>query len=118
MSLPHPLGTGPRLAEALARLARTIDARAGSEPEISYTARLLGRGPLQCGKKLGEEAVELALALAVQGDEEVVNEAADLLYHMLVALRSRGISLDAVGDALAAREGRSGIEEKARRSSE
>jgi len=118
MSLPHPLGNASRLAEALARLAHTIDARADSDPEISYTAKLLHRGPLQCGKKLGEEAVELALALAAQTDADVANEAGDVLYHLLVALKSRGISLDTVGEALASREGRSGLEEKARRPSE
>jgi len=118
MTLPKPLGDGERLADALARLAHTIDTRADTDPGVSYTAKLLARGPLQCGKKLGEEAVELALALAAQPDEEVVSEAADVLYHLLVALKSRGIPLDQVGVSLAAREGRSGLEEKARRPSD
>jgi len=114
---PHsqPLGDGKSLADAMERLAHTIDNRAESDTHISYTAKLLGKGPIQCGKKLGEEAVELALAIAAQSDADVVDEAADVVYHLLVALKSRGIALDAVGDALHAREGRSGLEEKARR---
>lgn len=110
-----PLGRTARLESALSHLSETIEARVGGDPGSSYTARLLARGPKQCGKKLGEEAVELALALAAEGDQEVAGETADLLYHLLVALRSRGVSLDEVADALAQRQGLSGLEEKARR---
>ncbi|MEM7766733.1 MAG: phosphoribosyl-ATP diphosphatase [Pseudomonadota bacterium] len=117
MSDPSPLGKGTRLTAALSRLAGTIDARADRDPGVSYTAKLLARGPLHCGKKVGEEAVELALAVAAQDRGEVVSEAGDVLYHLLVALKARGISLDEVGDALAAREARSGLEEKASRPS-
>lgn len=110
-----PLGDTARLDAAMTHLADTIEARVGSDPQASYTARLLERGPKQCGKKLGEEAVELALALAAEDAADVAAETADLLYHLLVALRSRGVSLDEVADALARRQGLSGLEEKARR---
>lgn len=109
------LGRGDQLAAALARLASTIDDHSGRDVDISYTAKLLSGGPMRCGKKLGEEGVECALAVAAQGEGEVVEEAADLLYHLLVALKSRSVTLDSVGVALTAREGRSGLEEKAAR---
>ena len=116
MAQAKPLGDGDTLKAALTRLAHTIDARAGTDTDISYTAKLLQKGPLHCGKKLGEEGVECALAMAAQDDSAVAAEAADVLYHLLVGLRARGIPLDVVGDALSAREGRSGLEEKASRS--
>ncbi len=115
MTSDAPLGTGATLMGALTRLSATIDARAHADPEISYTARLLARGPLASAKKLGEEGVECALAIAAQDKPDVAAEAADMLYHLLVALRTRGVSLDDVGRALVEREGRSGLEEKARR---
>lgn len=111
----QPLGSLDGLAEALAHLAATIDSRAGGDPSSSYTAKLLSDGPLKSGKKLAEEAVELALALAAESDEEVAAEAADVLYHFLVALRARGVSLDSVAAALKARQGLSGLAEKASR---
>lgn len=112
---PHTLGSPAEFFAALDHLAQTIDARAGGDPAASYTARLLEKGPLKCGKKIGEEATELALALVAEGDEEVASEAADLIYHMLVGLRARGIPLDAVGAALAGRTAMSGLDEKASR---
>ena len=111
-----PLGPTGDLNTVLAELAATIDARAGGDPSQSYTAKLLAAGPLKCAKKLGEEATELALALAAEGDDAVASETADLLYHLLVALRARGVPLDAVAAALEARQGQSGLEEKANRS--
>ena len=103
------------LAEQLRRLAATIAERQGGDPTSSYTAKLLAGGPAMADKKLGEEAVELAIA-AVQGDgKAVASESADLLYHWLVLLQACGVTPDAVAEALAAREGRSGLEEKATR---
>ncbi|MEM1036667.1 MAG: phosphoribosyl-ATP diphosphatase [Pseudomonadota bacterium] len=110
-----PLGSSQSLAEMLTYLAETVDARAGSDPSASYTAKLLSEGPLHCGKKIAEEGAELALALAAQGEAETASEAADLLYHMLVGLRSKGVSLDEVAEALAKRQGISGLDEKAAR---
>lgn len=103
------------LGETLERLARTIEARRGDDPAGSYTARLLAGGPPLAGKKLGEEAVETVIA-AMQGDPEAVAaESADLLYHWLVLLAVSGVSLDAVAKRLEAREGVSGLVEKAGR---
>ena len=110
-----PLGSSAFLGEVLAELAKTIDARAGGDPESSWTAKLLMGGPALTAKKLGEEGVEAALAVASQDDKAVAAEAADLVYHLLVALRSRGVPLDAVAKALEARQGKSGIAEKASR---
>jgi phosphoribosyl-ATP pyrophosphohydrolase len=116
MKMQHePLGPAAFLGEVLAELARTIDARAGGDPEKSWTAKLLASGPALTAKKLGEEGVEAALAISHQGDKEATAEAADLLYHLLVALRSRGISLDVLAKELERRQGKSGIEEKASR---
>lgn len=109
------LGKGEKLTGALERLASVIDSHAGRDTGISYTAKLLSGGPKTCAKKFGEEAVEFALAVAGEGEADVAAEAADALYHMLVALKARGVALDAVGAALASREGRSGLEEKASR---
>lgn len=111
----QPLGSLDSLVDALTHLAGTIDSRAGGDPGSSYTAKLLADGPLKSGKKLAEEAVELALALAAEGDDEVAAEAADVMYHFFVALRARGVSLDAVAAALRARQGMSGLAEKASR---
>jgi len=100
---------------ALTRLARTIDARRGGDPEASWTAKLLAKGPEKCAEKFGEEAVE-AVIEAVRGDRaRLTAEAADVLYHLLVMLASRGVALDDVLAELERREGTSGIAEKAAR---
>lgn len=111
----EPLGPAGFLGETLNDLAKTIDSRVGDDPSSSWTAKLLMGGPALTAKKLGEEGVEAALAVASQGDGEVAKEAADLLYHLLVALRSRGVTLDQVAKVLADRQGVSGIAEKASR---
>jgi phosphoribosyl-ATP pyrophosphohydrolase len=104
-----------QFAEVLSRLSATIEARKGADPSSSYTAKLLAGGPALAGKKMGEEAVEAIIA-AVQGDPDALAaESADLIYHWLVLLAAAGVSLDAVAEKLAAREGRSGIDEKAAR---
>ena len=105
------------LAEQLRRLAEVIASRRGADPASSYTAKLLAEGPARAAKKLGEEAVELAIA-AAQGDRAAVaSESADLLYHWLVLLEACGVEPETVAKALAAREGRSGLDEKASRGS-
>jgi phosphoribosyl-ATP pyrophosphohydrolase len=96
-------------------LAATIDARSGASGEVSYTRKLLDKGPAHCARKLGEEAVETVIA-AVEGDRDaLVAESADLIYHLLVLLKSRGVTLADVEAALAKRTGTSGLEEKAAR---
>ena len=96
-------------------LAKTIDARATASGDASYTRKLLDKGPAHCARKMGEEAVETVIA-AVEGDRDaLVSESADLIYHLLVLLKSRGLSLDDVEAALAQRTAQSGLEEKAAR---
>jgi phosphoribosyl-ATP pyrophosphohydrolase len=104
-----------KLAQQLQALAATIASRRGADPDQSYTARLLARGPAEAAKKFGEEAVELVIAAAQGYADGIAAESADVLYHWLVLLEACGVSPDAVADALAAREGQSGIDEKASR---
>ena len=100
---------------AIERLAATIAARAGADPDTSWTARLLAQGPEACARKFSEESIEAAFA-ALKGDRAgLAAEAADVIYHLLVMLASRGVTLAEVEAVLAAREGRSGIAEKAAR---
>ncbi|MFZ5710680.1 MAG: phosphoribosyl-ATP diphosphatase [Pseudomonadota bacterium] len=101
--------------DPLAGLAAAIAARRGDDPGLSWTARLLSEGPERCARKFGEEAVE-AIIEAVRGDRErLVSEAADVLYHLLVMLAARDVTLDEVLSELRRREGRSGLAEKAGR---
>ena len=96
-------------------LARFLAERAKASPSESYTARLLQEGPARAAKKLGEEAVEAAIA-AVQGDRQaLVLEAADVLYHLLVVLRAGDVPLDEVMSELQRRTAQSGLAEKASR---
>ncbi len=99
----------------LDRLAATIAARKTAAPESSWTAKLLSLGPEKCAEKFGEEAVE-AIIEAVKGDRaRLTAEAADVLYHLLVMLAARDVSLAEVLAELARREGTSGLAEKAAR---
>jgi phosphoribosyl-ATP pyrophosphohydrolase len=100
---------------ALHRLSETIVSRKGADPDTSWTAKLLAKGPEKCAEKFGEEAIE-AIIEAVKGDRaKLTSEAADVLYHLLVMLAARDLSLDDVLAELARREGTSGIAEKAAR---
>lgn len=100
---------------ALDRLAATVETRRGADPDSSWTAKLLARGPEKCAEKFGEEAIE-AIIEAVRGDRErLTSEAADVLYHLLVMLAARGVTLAEVLAELERREGVSGIQEKASR---
>lgn len=100
-----------RFADILDRLNATVAARAGADPSSSWTAKLLA-DPKLAAKKLGEEALETALADTA---DHTAAESADLIYHWLVLLQARGVSLDAVAEKLEAREGVSGLAEKASR---
>lgn len=100
---------------ALSRLAATVESRKDADPESSWTAKLLARGPEKCAEKFGEEAVE-AIIEAVRGDRaRLTAEAADVLYHLLVMLAARDVTLAEVEAELARREGISGLAEKAAR---
>ncbi|HEY3815164.1 MAG TPA: bifunctional phosphoribosyl-AMP cyclohydrolase/phosphoribosyl-ATP diphosphatase HisIE [Caulobacteraceae bacterium] len=87
----------------LARLQQTITARASADPETSWTAKLLAKGPKRVAQKVGEEGVETALAGAAGDVEELASESADLIYHLLVLLKARGLPFQAVLDVLADR---------------
>lgn len=100
---------------ALERLAATIDARKDADPEVSWTAKLLSKGPEKCAEKFGEEAVEAIVAAATGNRPNLTSEAADVLYHLLVMLAARGLTLGDVLSELERREGTSGITEKASR---
>ena len=100
---------------ALDRLAVTIAARKGADPETSWTAKLLAAGPEKCAEKFGEEAVE-AIIEAVKGDRtRLIAEAGDVIYHLLVMLAARDITLADLIAELERREGLSGLAEKAAR---
>jgi len=87
----------------LTTLETIIDDRLKNPAEESYTSSLIARGPKRVAQKIGEEAVEVALA-SVSGDrEEITNEAADLIFHLLVLLRTQGIKLDDVTSVLESR---------------
>jgi phosphoribosyl-ATP pyrophosphohydrolase len=92
-----------------------VHQRAAASPEQSYTRKLIDRGVAHCAKKLGEEAVETALAAVSEDREHLIAEAADLLYHLLVVLEARGVKLAEVETALEARTTQSGLDEKASR---
>ncbi len=96
-------------------LERRIHERAAASADVSYTRKLLDRGMSQCAKKLGEEAVELALASVAESRERLIDEAADLIYHLLVVLKARDVKLAEVEAVLGARTVQSGLSEKASR---
>jgi phosphoribosyl-ATP pyrophosphohydrolase len=96
-------------------LEQRIQARAQESGEVSYTRKLLDRGVAQCAKKLGEEAIETVLAAVSEERPRLIAESADLIYHLLVLLKARDISLAEVEAELAARTHQSGLDEKASR---
>jgi len=96
-------------------LEKRVQERARESADVSYTRKLLDRGINHCAKKFGEEAVEAAIAAVGEDRSRLVSEAADVLYHLLIVLHVRGISLDDVETELAARTRQSGLAEKAAR---
>jgi len=101
--------------DVLNRLAATIKARRTARPEDSHTRRLLDGAPVRPAKKLGEEAVEMAIAALAQDDKALIAETADVLYHMLVVLESRGVALEEVFDELERRMSATDLNEKRRK---
>ena len=100
---------------SLEKLAAIIASRQGQPTDSSYTAKLLNSGTEKCAKKFGEEAFELAMASVLGNKANTANEAADVLYHLLVLLQSSGVALSDVMAVLEKREGTSGLVEKANR---
>jgi len=101
--------------DVLSRLAATIKDRRNARPEDSHTRRLLDGAPIKPAKKLGEEALEVAIAALAQDDNALILESADLLYHFLVVLESRGIMLDDVLAELERRMSATALEQKKRK---
>jgi len=96
-------------------LEKRVSDRAQASADVSYTRKLIDRGVAHCAKKLGEEAVEAAIAAIAEDRQRTIAEAADVLYHLLVVLHVRGIALDEVEAELGARTRQSGLDEKAAR---
>ena len=96
-------------------LEKRVQERAQASADVSYTRKLIDRGVTHSAKKLGEEAVEAAIAAVGEDKSRMVGEAADLLYHLLVVLHLRGITLDEVEAELGERTRQSGLDEKASR---
>lgn len=104
--------------DILKRLADTIDSRhpaKGGNPESSYTAKLMHKGPNTFLKKIGEEATELVMAAKDKNRDQIIYEAADLWFHSMVALSYYDLRPEDVLNELARREGLSGLDEKASR---
>ncbi len=101
--------------DTLIRLEATVTQRLSADPGSSYVASLTAKGLPAIAKKLGEEAVETVIAALSGSEEELVGEAADVLFHLTVLLAAKGVSLDQVMAELDRREGTSGLDEKANR---
>jgi len=99
----------------LHELEATINDRKNADPDTSWTAKLLSKGPEKCAEKFGEEAIEAIIAAVKNDPENLRDEAADVLYHLLVMLASRDVKLDDVLKTLDARKIQSGLAEKASR---
>lgn len=102
--------------DTLSRLEAVIASRKSASPDSSYVAKLHARGLPVMARKLGEEAVEAVVAAIAEDDAELVGEAADVIFHLMVLLSARGVSLQQVLAELDRREGVSGLDEKASRS--
>jgi phosphoribosyl-ATP pyrophosphohydrolase len=96
-------------------LEERVRDRARESAEVSYTRSLLDQGIAHCAKKFGEEAVETAIAAIDDDRQHFIREVADVLYHLVVLLYARGISMDEIEAELGARTRQSGLEEKAAR---
>ena len=96
----------------LEKLFDLIESRAQLDPKTSWTARLLAKGPEKCAEKFGEEAVEAIIEVIKDDRIKIVAEAADVLFHLLVMLKSRDVKLADVMEELEKRQGQSGLQEK------
>jgi phosphoribosyl-ATP pyrophosphohydrolase len=101
--------------DVMQQLVATVRARRTASADASYTRKLLDSGPQRCARKFGEEAVEFVVAASAGTAAEVTAEAADVLYHLVVALEARGVPFEDVLGALKARTAQSGLAEKASR---
>jgi phosphoribosyl-ATP pyrophosphohydrolase len=111
----HALGKRVMSSFNLHDLEKRVQDRARASAEKSYTRKLIDRGVNHCAKKFGEEAIEAAIAAVAEDRDRMIAETADVLYHLLVMLHARGISLAEVEAVLAERTRQSGLDEKAAR---
>jgi phosphoribosyl-ATP pyrophosphohydrolase len=102
-------------AFTLVDLEAVIASRANASGDVSYTRKLLDKGAAHCAKKFGEEAIETVIAGVGEDRDHFIAETADALFHLLVLMKARGVTLREVEAALGARTQRSGLEEKASR---
>lgn len=102
-------------AEIVDALYAVIESRRGGDPDASYTAQLLARGTGKIAEKVGEEAVETLVAALGEGPDALAAESADLIYHLCVLWADAGVRPEDVWAKLAARQGTSGLDEKANR---
>jgi phosphoribosyl-ATP pyrophosphohydrolase len=96
-------------------LEKRVQERAKAGADVSYTRKLLDKGIEHSAKKLGEEAIETVIAATSEDRGRLIAETADMLYHLLVVLHARGITVAEIEEALAARQSASGLQEKAAR---
>ena len=106
------------MSDTLTRLEATIAQRRSADPSASYVASLTAKGRAKIAQKLGEEAIETVIAAVAEDRTHFINESADVLFHLLVLLKSRDVTLDDVEAALGERTRMSGLQEKASRSSD
>ena len=102
----------------LEKLYTTIEARKGADKSVSYVAKLFHKGTLKIAQKGGEDAVETVIAAIAEDKEALVNESADLIFHLLILLADRGVKINEIVDELDRRMGISGLDEKALRKME
>ena len=102
----------------LEKLYTTIEARKGADKSVSYVAKLFHKGTLKIAQKVGEEAVETVIAAIAEDKQALVNESADLIFHLLILLADRGVKINEIVDELDRRMGLSGLDEKALRKME
>ena len=93
----------------------TIETRKNADPDSSWTAKMLAKGPDKCAEKFGEEAIEAIIEAIKDNKAALTSEAADVVYHLMVMLAARDVSWQAVVSELARRQGVSGLAEKAAR---
>ena len=105
-------------SDILERLYSVIESRKGGDPKTSYTAKLLAQGMPEIARKVGEEAIETITAALTEEKNHIVEESADLLYHLLILWVQKGVTPEEVWTELVSREGISGNEEKASRTTD
>ena len=103
------------MKDILEKLYATIESRKGADKNVSYVAKLFHKGTLKIAQKVGEEAVETVIAAVGEDKEALINEASDLLFHLLILLADKGVTLDEIIHELDTRMGISGLDEKALR---